>query len=106
MNKYILFDIITGLIGFYIDGIHSEIPKTAKLIDNAAYDFFLDNNGLYTIDAAKYSDAEIITKDMLVKIEHKPQIDKEPVSDLEIAFAEYVIETESRLMDLEEKVNA
>lgn len=36
----------------------------------------------------------------------EPQNIKESVSDLEIAFAEYVIETEQRLTELEEKINA
>lgn len=100
-----LFDAYTNLIGFYIEGINSEIPQAAKPIDNEANNFFLENNGLYTIDAAKYKGAEIITKDMFAEIQHKPQIDKEPVSDLEIAFAEYVIETEQRLAELENKIN-
>lgn len=46
---------------------------------------------LEEIEAAKYKQQQII---------------KETVSDLEIAFAEYVIETDARLTELEAKIDA
>ncbi len=55
----------------------------------------------------KYENGNIIKKsEEDIALEYKPKIQKETVSDLEITFAEYVIENEERLSRLEEKINA
>ncbi len=65
---------------------------------------------LFNIDGIaqyKYENGKVVEKTVEeISVEYGKKIQKETVSDLEITFAEYVIENEERLLRLEEKINA
>ena len=59
------YDEITGKIkGFYIEGIHQNIPSPVTQITEEKHQFYMDNNGMYKINILTLEDELIIVTEL------------------------------------------
>ena len=104
--KYVNYDTSTGDIkGFYDTVINTDIPDTAKKITDDVWLILINNQGKYIVDTTKIL-PDVITSIEQIFTEVPTVAQIEPVDEEKAAMAEAIIDLETRLSEMEAKVNA